>query len=206
MFASLNGEGHLTQSQKTGLADSIQKGGLLSSAFENIDDYPQSEKSTPTFSLQVHSEAQFLLAGTRSGAINLFTIRHEEGKIAHVLKGHSSPVSVLLLTQQEEHVVSGSWDKSIKFWDLNTGAVLSQFADAKTQITCLSFNPTNESILLANSFDGNCLFYDIRSSTPLIKTIKSATLGSSPWCISSCWNKTGDLVYVGRRNATGQLF
>jgi len=49
----------------------------------------------------------------QSGAINLFTVRHEEGKCHHVLRQHKAPVSVLKITQDETGCVSGSWDKTV---------------------------------------------------------------------------------------------
>ena len=78
---------------------------------ESIGEPP---RISPIYSIDVHSEAVWCVTGTESGSINLFTVRHEEGKLIHVMRGHQSPVSVLKITPDERGLVSGSWDKSCK--------------------------------------------------------------------------------------------
>jgi transcriptional activator SPT8 len=55
----------------------------------------------------------FSLLTSKSGGINLQTVRHEEGKVLHVLKKHTSAVSVLCLTNDEQSLLSGSWDRQV---------------------------------------------------------------------------------------------
>ncbi|KAI8852209.1 WD40-repeat-containing domain protein [Chytridium lagenaria] len=164
-FASMNGEGVLTQNQKHGLVDSIQKGGVLVSAWEleeitgqplqAINGEPSLVKKdgdqqvpvaptkfSPVYSLAVQSEAAWCLAGAESGNINLYTVRHDEGYCQHVLRGHKRPVSVLVLDSSETAVISGGWDKNILLWDLNTGSQVMEFKGSNSQITSASFQPT----------------------------------------------------------------
>lgn len=82
---------------------------------------------SPVYSLAVHHQALWLLSGLESGGINLQSVRHEEGKRITTLKKHTSAVSVLALSQDEQSVLSGSWDKTIYDWDLNTGQVKRNF-------------------------------------------------------------------------------
>lgn len=49
--------------------------------------------------------------------INLTTVRHDPGKIVHVFDTpdrHTKAVSALLLTNDEQHLVSGGWDNQVK--------------------------------------------------------------------------------------------
>ena len=48
-----------------------------------------------------------------NGGINLQTVRHEEGKVIHCLKKHTSPVSVLQLASDQQSVLSGGWDRQV---------------------------------------------------------------------------------------------
>ena len=53
----------------------------------------------------------------QAGHINLTTLRHDPGKIVHVFDTpdrHSKPVSQLLLTSDEQHMISGGWDNHVK--------------------------------------------------------------------------------------------
>ena len=81
-------------------------------------------KISAVYCLAVHSEALWLLSGLeahpylsiadfQSGGINLQTVRHEEGKVLHCLKKHSSAVSVLRLGNDEQFVLSGGWDRQV---------------------------------------------------------------------------------------------
>ena len=96
---------------------------------------------SPVYSLAVHSQALWLLSGTDSGAINLQAVRHDEGKRIHSLKKHTSAVSVLNLAQDERSVLSGSWDKTVIDWDLNTGQVTRTFDGSGGQISALEMRP-----------------------------------------------------------------
>lgn len=87
-IASVNGGANLTGAQKHGLVDTIQKGGALISAWENEDGPgPTPEdppKISPVYSMDVHSEAVWLVTGNQTGNINLWTVRHEEGKVTAI--------------------------------------------------------------------------------------------------------------------------
>ena len=96
---------------------------------------------SPVYSLAVHSQALWLLSGLDSGAINLQSVRHDEGKRIHLLKKHTSAVSVLNLAPDEQSVVSGGWDKAIMDWDLNTGQVKRKFEGSGSQISALEMRP-----------------------------------------------------------------
>ena len=69
------------------------------------------------------------------------SVRHDEGKRIHCLRGHTSAVSVLNLAQDESSVLSGSWDKVVLDWDLNTGKVIRKFEGSGGQISALETRP-----------------------------------------------------------------
>ncbi len=99
---------------------------------------------SPVYSLAVHREALWLLSGLESGGINLQAVRHDEGKLIHCLRKHTSAVSVLNLAQDERSVLSGSWDKTVIDWDLDTGAVKRTFDGSGSQISALEIRPLSD--------------------------------------------------------------
>lgn len=136
-----NGKLALTVAQRHPFVDSVTKAGVLLSYWENEDSSGGSDVLSPVYSLAVHHQALWLLSGLDSGGINLQTVRHEEGKRLHTLKGHTSAVSVLTLSQDEFSVLSGSWDKTINDWDLNTGQVKRKFETSGGQISAIEQRP-----------------------------------------------------------------
>lgn len=93
------------------------------------------------YSLATQHEGLWLCSGLESGGINLQSVRVEEGKIITCLRGHSSAVSVLSLAQDERSLLSGSWDKTVLDWDLNTGQVIRNFEGSGGQISALESRP-----------------------------------------------------------------
>lgn len=160
---------------------------------------------SPVYSLAVHSEALWGVSGLQSGAINLFTIRHDEGHIGHVFRKHTDVVSALQLSKDETTMLSGSWDTDIHLWDLNTGAALSSYNAHGSQISSIALYPTsddfNSQIFMSTSIDGACCIWDTRIPKEPVKKLE-LTEKVPPWSLSACWSPNGKHVYIGRRNCT----
>ncbi|KAG4443909.1 hypothetical protein IFR05_000549 [Cadophora sp. M221] len=145
--ATVNGKTLLTVAQRHPFVDSVVKAGVLMSYWDNEEPLVKAPNEEPPFSpvysLAVQSQALWMLSGLESGAINLYSVRHDEGKrIAYMLK-HKSAVSVLTLAQDEKSVLSGSWDKNVFDWDLNTGQAKRGFEGSGGQISAIEVRPAS---------------------------------------------------------------
>ncbi|KAF9927693.1 Transcription factor spt8 [Linnemannia zychae] len=178
----------------------------------------EESKMSAVYSLDCHSEAIFAISGLESGAINLWTPRHEEGTCHHVFRQHTAPVSAIKLTPDEQGFISGSWDQSVVQWDLNTGSVVRNYSGHGSQISSLSFQPleaptlsmdfsspttnvSNDAILMSTSVDGVICLWDRRDPTQLPRKLLPPEK-VPPWCLSACWSADGKRIYCGRRNGT----
>jgi transcriptional activator SPT8 len=144
---SINGKTLLTVAQRHPFVDSVVKAGVLMSYWDN-EEPPAKGRSneqmlSPVYSLAVHSQALWVLSGLDSGAINLYSVRHSEGHRITSLQKHKSAVSVLTMARDEQSVLSGSWDKNIHDWDLNTGQVKRSFEDNGSQISAIEVRPAS---------------------------------------------------------------
>ena len=101
----------------------------------------ESSSISSVYSLAVQREGLWLLSGLESGGINLQSVRHDEGKQITCLREHTSAVSVLNLSQDERSVLSGSWDKNVIDWDLNTGKIIRNFEGSGGQLSALETRP-----------------------------------------------------------------
>ncbi|KAI9272036.1 WD40-repeat-containing domain protein [Sporodiniella umbellata] len=211
-FASMNGKTSLPQALRHQHVDSVVYTGILASWWENeeqSEDIPVEHKLSAAYSIAIHSEALWTLQGCENGSINLVTVRHDEGRCHHVLRKHTGPVSVLKITPDETGAISGSWDRTVLEWDLNTGSIIRSYEGHNSQLTAAEYQPSylpgeegiwdkkNPNILLTTSVDGQCLIWDKRE-----KDCRRLPLSnhSPPWCLSACWSADGSKIFMGRRN------
>lgn len=131
-----NGKALLTVAQRHPFVDTVTKAGVILSYWENED-----ASLNPVYSLCVHHEALYTLSGTESGAINLHSVRIDEGKLITTLSGHTSAVSVMQLSNDEKGLLSGSWDKTVHEWDLMTGKTRASYTGSSSQISAIEARP-----------------------------------------------------------------
>jgi len=146
--ATVNGKTLLTVAQRHPFVDSVVKAGVLMSYWDNEEPLPkhpgEEPQLSPVYSLAVQSQSLWMLSGLESGCINLYSVRHDEGKRITYLQKHKSAVSVLTLAQDEKSVLSGSWDKNVFDWDLNTGQVKRTFEGSGSgQISAIEVRPAS---------------------------------------------------------------
>ncbi|KAJ9322945.1 hypothetical protein DTO027B5_2987 [Paecilomyces variotii] len=134
---SINSKLMLTVAQRHPFVDSVIKAGVLMTYWENMD----GNVLSPVYSLAAQSQGLWLLSGLESGNIRLQTIRHEESKEVALLQQHTSAVSALHLTSDEKSLLSGSWDKKVIDWDLNTGQSRRLFSASAGQISAIQIRP-----------------------------------------------------------------
>ncbi|KAI9837631.1 MAG: Transcription factor spt8 [Sclerophora amabilis] len=147
---SANSKVMLTVAQRHPFVDSVTKAGVLISYWENEEPQIRSPNMqqpddnlslSPVYSLAVHSQGLWLLSGLESGGINLQSVRHDEGKRITCLRKHTSAVSILTLADDEKSLLSGSWDKTMHDWDLNTGQLKQSYQGSGGQISAIEFRP-----------------------------------------------------------------
>ncbi|KAB5546939.1 transcription factor SPT8 [Coniochaeta sp. 2T2.1] len=200
---TINGKQLLTVAQRHPFVDSVTKAGILMSYWEN-EEPPSAPRSgvdehvlSPVYSLAVHSQALWLLSGLESGGINLQSVRHDEGKRIHCLRegGHTNAVSVLNLAPDEKSVLSGSWDKQVLDWDLNTGQVIRRFEGSGGQISALELRPASGSPIPAEASE-----LDARSETMAANNDQPLTNGTSVNGLDG----RASLGELGGQNASGE--
>ncbi|KAF9872165.1 transcription factor spt8 [Colletotrichum karsti] len=193
---TINGKQLLTVAQRHPFVDSVVKAGILMSYWENEEPGPPNPRGneehvlSPVYSLAVHSQALWLLSGLESGGINLQSVRHDEGKRITCLQQHTNAVSVLSLAQDEKSVLSGSWDKNIFDWDLNTGTVKRSFDGSGGQISAIELRPVNGAPIPADAMEEDIKF-DTTFSSNNGKPVQNGTSGGVNGADSQIPNPSG---------------
>ncbi|KAG1905805.1 WD40 repeat-like protein [Suillus fuscotomentosus] len=151
IFATVNGKTTLTAPQRhhCNVVEGNMKAGQIRSWWENPDFVPQSgyppmghSSPCPVYSLAMHSDAIWALGGANRGHINLFTVRHDPGRLVHVLaNGHRGPISALSIDHDEKGFFSAGWDGEATQWDLNTGQGIRRFTAHGAQLVAIAVRP-----------------------------------------------------------------
>ncbi|KAL8997362.1 MAG: hypothetical protein Q9169_003344 [Polycauliona sp. 2 TL-2023] len=166
---TVNGKSMLTVAQRHPFVDTVTKAGVLMSYWENEDSQTKAAVAeegpylSSVYSLAVQRDGLWLLSGLENGGINLQSVRHDEGKQIACLRHHTSAISVLDLAPDERSLLSGSWDKSVIDWDLNTGQTKRKFEGSGGQISALEIRPDSKlpvpevagDIILPDTFSTN---------------------------------------------------
>ncbi|CAJ0931044.1 unnamed protein product, partial [Mesorhabditis belari] len=75
---------------------------------------------------------------------------NETGQVGRPLKslhGHGHFVSDVVISSDGQFALSGSWDKSLRLWDLNTGASTRRFASHEKDVLSVAFSADNRQIV-----------------------------------------------------------
>ncbi|KAK7693508.1 hypothetical protein QCA50_003076 [Cerrena zonata] len=126
--------------------EGLMKAAQLRCWWENPTDYPQvgpaeDTELCPPYSLLMQSDALWALSGSNRGNINLYTVRHEPGRLCYVMPGHRGPVSSMAMAHDEKGFYSAGWDSEAYLWDLNTGQPVRNFKSHASQLTSIAVKP-----------------------------------------------------------------
>ncbi|CAE7881627.1 RACK1 [Symbiodinium microadriaticum] len=70
---------------------------------------------------------------------------------SRVLHGHRGPVSCAAISKDGKHAVSSSWDKTLKYWSLDTGKCLRTFDGHENHVNWVCFSTDEKEFLSASS-------------------------------------------------------
>ncbi|NJO44028.1 MAG: protein kinase [Cyanobacteria bacterium CRU_2_1] len=115
----------------------------------------------------------------------------ESWHCTQTLAGHEGEVTAIAISPYGRILASGSRDRSIKFWSLETGELLHTFAGRSfwfrdghgDAITALAYSPDGQT-LISSSADGTIKWWDLFSKT-LITTLPAHGWGISTIVLSS---------------------
>ncbi|KAJ7774284.1 WD40-repeat-containing domain protein [Mycena maculata] len=193
IFTAVNGKNFLTAPQRhhAGVVEGIMKSGQIRFWWENpapanpakLNGAGMGEDEpalSPVYSLAMHSDALWTLAGNDVGHINLFTTRHDPGRCCHIMTGHRGrPVSALAMDHDEKGFYSAGWDGDAIQWDLNNGYPVRTFTAHGAQLACVAVRP-----LYANHAElskPDLQLTSQLSGTTLIESASSGSIGSQPY-------------------------
>ena len=80
----------------------------------------------------------------------------------HVGLGHSSYVTSVAITPDGKYIVSGSWESTIKLWDIKSGEEIRTFKGHSNSVFSVAITPDGKYIVSGGE-DGTIKLWDIKS-------------------------------------------
>jgi len=86
-------------------------------------------------------------------------INIDSGQALMTLKGHADCVKSILYFAEKDKLLSASWDKTLKVWDLKTGEEKKTLTGHTDWVMCLI--PVSKNQVVSGSVDDTIKFWDI---------------------------------------------
>ncbi|XP_068561537.1 autophagy-related protein 16-1 isoform X2 [Cebidichthys violaceus] len=156
-------------------------------------------------SIEFDSAGSYLLAASNDFASRIWTV--EDYRLRHTLTGHSGKVLSARFLLDNARIVSGSYDRTLKLWDLRSKVCMKTvFAGSScNDIVC------TEQCVMSGHFDKKVRFWDIRAESivqelELFGRVTSLDLNHDRTELLTC--SRDDLVKIIdlRTNAVRQTF
>jgi WD40 repeat protein len=122
----------------------------------------------------------------------------EIGTCLKTLTGHSDTVSSLLLTQNGE-LISGSCDKRIKIWDMNTEKCIKTISGNQKAIYALAINRRGQ--VISGSMNNSIKVWDLESGV-CVQTLR----GHEDWTNALVFSEDNDLLISGSNDSTIKIW
>lgn len=127
---------------------------------------------------------------------NLINIWRKNPKLVYTLTEHNGKVTTIAISKDCKRLVSGSEDKTIKIWNLQTGHLVKTLEGHIGKINCLAISPDNH-IIASASNDKTVKIWDLKRGTLLrtleghSKVVRAVTISpDSKTIISGSWDNT----------------
>jgi len=156
-------------------------------------------------SLATSAEAPILLlSGSRDKTLVVWELtnsRTEEsfGFPKRSLRGHSHFVQDVVISSDGQFGLSGSWDGTLRLWDLQTGKTVRQFIEHSKDVLSVAFSADNRQIVSASrdrtvklwNTLGECKYtITDKGHTDWVSCVRFSPAVANPFIVSAGWDKS----------------
>jgi len=142
-----------------------------------------------------------IVSGSRDKSLLVWSLTHEDGNYGYPrrsLKGHSHFVQDVVISSDGQFALSGSWDSTLRLWDIQAGTTARRFVGHKKEVLSVAFSADNRQIVSASrdrtlrlwNTLGECKFVIEENSHNLwASCVKFSPNTQNPIVVSGGWDK-----------------
>jgi len=147
-------------------------------------------------------QPDMVLSASRDKSIIIWNLTREEGSYGvprRSLKGHSHFVQDVVISSDGQFALSGSWDSTLRLWDLNSGTTTRRFVGHTKDVLSVAFSADNRQIVSASRDKtiklwntlGECKFViQEEGHTEWVSCVRFSPNTQTPVIVSAGWDKT----------------
>ena len=146
-------------------------------------------------------DANMIISGSRDKSVILWRLASDGeslGQPERRLHGHSHFISDVTLSSDGQYCLSGSWDGTLRLWDLTTGETTRRFMSHTKDVLSVAFSVDNrqivsgsrdKSIKLWNTI-GECKLTLDEAHADWVSAVRFSPSPENPIFVSAGWDKT----------------
>ncbi|NXH44226.1 RACK1 kinase, partial [Dicaeum eximium] len=156
---------------------------------------------------QIATTPQFpdmILSASRDKTIIMWKLTRDEtnyGIPQRALRGHSHFVSDVVISSDGQFALSGSWDGTLRLWDLTTGTTTRRFVGHTKDVLSVAFSSDNRQIV-SGSRDKTIKLWNTLGVCKYTVQVGWGGLGALGWVwnLANCKLKTNHIGHTGYLN------
>lgn len=113
------------------------------------------------YSGQFRNDGKLLVAGGQDGVVQVFDANSRG--VLRQLKAHKRPAHVARFSADKVHVLSGSDDVTVRWWDVTEGVQLCRMDGHTDYVRAGAANPASLDVWATGGYDHTCRLWDVRS-------------------------------------------
>ena len=114
-------------------------------------------------SLAVDPSGEIVCAGGTGDGFEIYMWSTQTGKLIDVMAGHEGPISALAFSPLGDRLVSASWDKTIRVWDVYGRSSAVEPFRLNADALALAFRPDGQEVAVS-TLDGQIIFWNLRDA------------------------------------------